>query len=68
MSFVESLCAQNTGKQFLGPLPVSFVERFIILCLFLGGSTIGGSTVYHLYSLSQLNIIRDKFVFITSEV
>ena len=27
----------------LGPCSVSFVERFIILCPYLGGSTIGGS-------------------------
>ena len=27
------------------PSTVSFVERYIILCLYLGGSTIGGSTV-----------------------
>ena len=25
---------------------MTFVERFIILCPYLGGSTIGGSTVY----------------------
>ena len=30
---------------FLGHCPVSFVERFLILCPYLGGSTIGGSTV-----------------------
>ena len=31
---------------YLGPWKASFVERFIILCPYLGGSTIGGSTVY----------------------
>ena len=35
MSFVER------------PIILSFVERSIILCPYLGGSTIGGSTVYN---------------------
>ena len=50
VSFVERLSSLRRFKMywetnFLGPCPVSFVERFLILCPYLGGSTIGGSTV-----------------------
>ena len=33
-------------EYFLGPWPVSFVQRSISLCPYLRGSTIGGSTVF----------------------
>ena len=36
---------------------MSFVERSIILCPYLGGSTIGGSTVYRLYHMQCHNNI-----------
>ena len=32
-------------RNYTGMQDVSFVERFIILCTYLGDSTIGGSTV-----------------------
>ena len=38
-SFGGSKCIRTIGKQI-------FVERSIILCPYLGGSTIGGSTVH----------------------
>ena len=37
-------CLSITVKKCLGPHAMSFVERFIILCPYLGESTIRGST------------------------
>ena len=53
LSFVERLSSSRRFKMYynhrqtnyLGPSKASFVERFIILCPYLGGSTIGGLTV-----------------------
>ena len=38
---------------------MSFVERSIILCPYLGGSTIGGSTVYHMCRSCLLMLLSD---------
>ena len=38
-------CIRTIGKRIFGPQAVSFVERFIVLCPYLGESTIAGSTV-----------------------
>ena len=46
---VASFVSNYRENNFFGPRPVSFVERSIILCPYLGGSTIGGSTVYYYY-------------------
>ena len=47
--FVERLSSLGGSKYIvqiiLGPQAVSFVERFIILCPYLGESTVRGSTV-----------------------
>ena len=44
-SFGGSKCIRFYKETFFGARPVSFVERSIIICPYLGGSTIGGSTV-----------------------
>ena len=45
-SFGGSKCIRTIGKQVFGTLNcVLCIERSIILCPYLGGSTIGGSTV-----------------------
>ena len=46
---------------------MSFVERSIILCPYLGGSTIGGSTVYsvdrvQLNWLYNLNCLKSRII------
>ena len=52
LSFVERLpsfrCSRIVGKQFLGVL---FVERSIILCPYLGGSTVVK------YNIIMVNVI-----------
>ena len=54
MSFVERLssfggskCIRTIGKQIFGTLTcVLCIEKSIILCPYLGGSTVGSSTVF----------------------
>ena len=41
---------------------MSFVERFIILCPYLGGSTIGGFTVHVVTDILYFTILIGYFV------
>ena len=53
------------GRDKFGDLVLSFVERYLIQCPFLGGSSLRGSTVYTVPSIDAdmlVSVINDVFL------
>ena len=44
------------GRDKFGDLVLSIVERYLIQCPFLGGSSLRGSTVYIIYKIMEINV------------
>ena len=48
------------GRDKFGDLVLSIVDRYLIQCPFLGGSSLRGSTVYH----NMCNVCIELFIYI----
>ena len=54
-----SNCIILIGRDKFGDLVLSFVERYLIQCPFLGGSSLRGSTVIPICAIAELVSLRN---------